>query len=92
MDIKDLKNLPNGTIFYLRYKRNNRIKTYKYVKVDDKIRLFENISEYGVCEFYIPEFEFTIDKNLIFVENPYYTIVEVVKIVKPIRYEQIYGE
>lgn len=91
MNIKDLKDLPNGTIFYLKYRRNNNIKTYEYVKVENnKIRLLNNVSEYGVSDFYILEFEFTIDNDSIFVENPYFSIVRVVKIEKPIQYDLIY--
>lgn len=92
MNKKELMDLPTGTIFYLKYRRNNRIKTYEYIKTRDRIILLDNDNEYGISYFYLPEFDFTIDKDLIFVENSYYTIVEVIKIIKPTKYEEIYKE
>lgn len=90
MDIKDLKDLPNGTKFTLEYE-GAFTKYYEYLKVGEYIYCADDRKEeYGIDEFYDIDMETIFYLDDIYFDNPYFDNVRVAKISTPIEFKILY--
>ena len=97
MDIKDLKDLPNGTAFVVQYinggylANETIIRKYEYIKICDEIRIIcDHNVEYGIECFYNLEDEIEIVNDKLYLSNGYFEKVKILRIKVPKYYKHIY--
>ena len=99
MDIKDLKNLPNGTIFVVEYfnggflANETILNKYEYIKKNDAIHIIcDHDVDYGIDMFYNLEDEIEIVNDKLYLYNGYFEKVKILTIKVPVRYNYIYHD
>lgn len=99
MNIKDLINLPNGTIFIVEYINNEYLankkilRKYEYIKKFDEIHIMcDHDVDYGIDMFYNLGDEIEIVNDKLYLSNGYFEKVKISEIKVPARYKHVYYE